>query len=132
MNFADTGAFLALYHQRDQHNKEAVRLWPMLGRPVFTSNHVIAELARLLARRAGYRFAVDSIADIYTSPTFQVVASTRDDEIAALQWMRKYADQSVSFTDCVSFAIMRRLKIRTAFTFDRHFRLAGFDVLGLK
>ena len=46
--------------------------------------------------------------------------------------MRKYADQDVSYTDCVSFAIMHRLRIRTAFTFDRHFRLAGFDVLGLK
>jgi uncharacterized protein len=46
--------------------------------------------------------------------------------------MRKYADQGVSFTDCVSFAIMRRHKIRTAFTFDRHFKLAGFNVIGLK
>jgi predicted nucleic acid-binding protein len=132
MNFADTGAFLALYHRRDQHNKEAVRLWPMLERPVLTSNHVIAELAKLLARRAGYRVAVDSLVEIYASPTFQILASTRDDEIAALLWMRKFADQRVSFTDCVSFALMRRYRIRTAFTFDRHFRLAGFEVLGLK
>ena len=28
--------------------------------------------------------------------------------------------------------IMRRYRIRTAFTFDRHFRLAGFQVIGLK
>jgi hypothetical protein len=132
MNFADTGAFLALYHRRDQHNKDAARLWPTLERPVVTSNLVIAELARLLAHRAGYRFAADCVADIYASPTFKVLTSTRDDEIEALQWMRKYADQRVSFTDCISFALMRRHRIRTAFTFDRHFRLAGFEVVGLK
>jgi predicted nucleic acid-binding protein len=45
--------------------------------------------------------------------------------------MRKYSDHEVSFTDCVSFAIMRRQQIRTAFTFDRHFRDAGFRVIGL-
>ena len=43
--------------------------------------------------------------------------------------MRKYADQNITFTDCVSFAIMTRHKIRTVFTFDRHFRVAGFDVI---
>lgn len=132
MNFADTGAFLARYHRDDQYYKEAVRLWTTLERPVVTSNHVLAELAKLLAHRAGYRFAAETISDIYFSESFRIVSSTRDDEIAALRWMRKYEDQSVGFTDCVSFAIMRRLKIRTAFTFDRHFRVAGFEVIEAK
>lgn len=43
--------------------------------------------------------------------------------------MRKYADKNISFTDCVSFAIMRRFRIRMVFTFDRHFRDAGFQVI---
>lgn len=132
MNFVDTGAFLALFHQNDQHYREAGPLWRSLELPAVTSNHVIAELAKLLAHRAGYRFAVDTIADIYLSETFRILSSTREDEIAALQWMRKYADQGVSFTDCVSFVLMRRYRIRTAFTFDRHFRVAGFDTIGLK
>jgi predicted nucleic acid-binding protein len=29
----------------------------------------------------------------------------------------------------VSFAVMRKLAIRKAFTFDEHFRLAGFEIL---
>ena len=121
MNFADTGAFLALYHRRDQHYKEALRLWPTLERPVFTSNHVIAELAKLLARRAGYRLAVDCIADIYASSNFQVLASTRADEIAAIQWMRKYADQRISFADCIS------LRSCAAIGFALHSRSTGIS-----
>jgi predicted nucleic acid-binding protein len=61
-----------------------------------------------------------------------VLQSTRADELDALRWMRKYADERISFTDCVSFAIMRRHRIRAALTFDRHFKLAGFAVIGLK
>ena len=130
MNFADTGAFLALHLKNDQFHGAAVRLWRAQGRPVVTSNHVLDELATALARRAGYRFASDCLADIYAAPTIEVVQSTREDELEALRWMRKYADQGVSFTDCVSFTIMRRRHIRTAFTFDRHFRDAGFSVIG--
>jgi predicted nucleic acid-binding protein len=132
MNFADSGAIMPLYFARDQHHEEAHRLWPTLAQPVVTSNLVLAELARLLGQRVGYTFAAECIEDIYSSRTYRVLASTREDEIEALTWMRKFADQHIGFTDCVSFAIMRRHKIRTAFTFDRHFRLAGFRTIGLK
>lgn len=50
------------------------------------------------------------------------------DESAALDLFRKFADQKVSFTDCVSFALMRRHRLKKAFTFDRHFAGAGFEV----
>ena len=87
------------------------------------------ELANLLARRAGYGYAADRIDDLYASKDIDVVSSTRDDEVQAIRWMRKYADQEVSFTDCISFAMMRRLRIRSGFTFDRHFRDAGFPII---
>ena len=131
MNFVDTGAFLALHLKNDQHHGAAVRQWRAHGRAAVTSNHVLDELATALARRAGYRFAAECLADIYAAPTIEVVQSTREDELEALRWMRKYADQGVSFTDCMSFTIMRRRHIRAVFTFDRHFRHAGFSVIGL-
>ena len=36
------------------------------------------------------------------------------------------ANKEWSFTDCVSFAVMRELLIRDAFTPDRHFKQTGF------
>jgi predicted nucleic acid-binding protein len=130
--FIDTSALLARYRERDQYHREASRLWPTVRPPLVTSNHVVDELATSLGRLAGFRFAADCVGDLYGSPTMDILASTREDEIEALRWMRKYADQRISFTDCVSFAIMRRHRIRAAFTFDRHFKLAGFEVIGLK
>jgi hypothetical protein len=34
---------------------------------------------------------------------------------------RQHADKGWSFTDCVSFGVMRELRIRDAFTTDHHF-----------
>ena len=132
MIFVDTGAFLALYRKRDQYYRQAAEIWSKLDTPLLTSSHITAELASLLARQVGWSEAADRLTDVYASPNIDVIGSAREDEVEALRWMRKYADQRVSFTDCVSFALMRRHRIRTAFTFDRHFRLAGFEVVGLK
>lgn len=128
MNFVDTGAFLALHLKNDQFHETVLRIWPKLGRAV-TSGHVMDELATLLARRASYNFAADCLGYLYDVAEVEIVQSTREDEIEALHWMRKFADQGVSFTDGVSFSIMRRKRIRRALTFDRHFQLAGFRIV---
>lgn len=129
MIFVDTGAFLARYLKRDQYHRQAHKIFRALPRPFSTSNHVIDELATLLGRIAGYHYAADRIDDLYASESIEVLASTRGDEIEAIRWMRKYSDKEISFTDCISFALMRRLGIHAAFTFDRHFRDAGFEIV---
>ena len=47
----------------------------------------------------------------------------------AREWMLRYEDQPFSFTDCTSFACMKRLGIREVATTDRHFRTSGFEPL---
>ena len=130
MILVDTGIFVALYRKQDQHHSDATRAWGALKPPFIITNHIVDEVATALGRLAGFAFAADCVANLYASQQFDILASDRDDELEALRWMRKYADQRVSFTDCVSFALMRRHRIRRAFTFDRHFRLAGFEVIG--
>jgi predicted nucleic acid-binding protein len=34
---------------------------------------------------------------------------------------KRYTDKDFSFTDCTSFSIMRSLKLKSAFAFDKHF-----------
>jgi len=38
---------------------------------------------------------------------------------------RRFTDKAWSFTDCVSYVVMQRLKISTACSFDEHFRQFG-------
>jgi predicted nucleic acid-binding protein len=114
MIFIDTGAFLARYLRRDQHHHGAVTLWEQLvssRENCVTSNFVLDETFTLLGRWAGYGFAVQRAKNILPprhSP---------------------YADRHVSFTDGISFVLMKRERIDLLFSFDRHFELAGFHMI---
>ena len=134
MIFVDTGAFLARYLRSDQHHAESLAAWDRIERNrerVSTSNMVISELATLLARRSTYSFAAETIRNLYDSDIFDILRPDREDEREALRFFERYADQEVSFTDCLSFALMRTYKIRRAFAFDRHFDLPGFTRIPL-
>ncbi len=131
MIFIDTGAFLARYIQRDQHHLAATAHWLTLkdgSRRCFTSNFVLDETITLLGRRADYHFAAQRARQLYESDALTVLRPLGGDEVVALQLFEKFADQGVSFTDCISFALMAGHGVKTAFTFDRHFALAGFDI----
>jgi hypothetical protein len=125
--FVDTGAFLARHLVRDEHHHDAARGWRGIReeRPL-TSNLVLAEAFTLLARWAGGAFAAQRAAAILRSERMEILRPGLADELEAVPLLEKYADQKVSFTDCVSFVLMRKLGIDRAFSFDRHFLAAGF------
>jgi uncharacterized protein len=130
MVFVDTGAFLARYLSNDAYHRRAAAMWKRLRREsLVTSNHVLDETLTLLARRAGGNFAADRADSIYASDVLEILRSTREDELAAVRLLRKYADQQVSFTDCTSFVLMESRQISSVFTFDLHFERAGFHIL---
>ncbi len=132
MIFVDTGAFLARYIAKDQYHGEALKLWERIeraGKRCVTSNFVLDETLTLLARRAGYAFAAERARKIFSSEALTILRPIEEDEREALGFFEKYADQEVSFTDCVSFALMHKKNIEEVFSFDGHFERAGFRLL---
>jgi len=54
---------------------------------------------------------------------------TPTDEERAWEIFCTYRDQDFSFVDCASFAAMERIKLSTAFTFDRHYSVMKYAVV---
>jgi predicted nucleic acid-binding protein len=130
--FIDTGAFIARYVPRDEQHRRAKRAWSEIERGrsrCFTSSFVLDETFTLLGRRASYAFAAERARALLASTALTILRPEAADEVKAVDLFTKFADQKVSFTDCVSFALMRRHGLNRAFTFDRHFADAGFELL---
>jgi uncharacterized protein len=130
--FVDTGAFLARCVARDQHHDEATERWRWIAENGFacaTSSFVLDETITLLMRRTEPGFALRQARSLYANRSLTVLRPDEADELDALEWLRRFADQQVSFTDCVSFVLMKRHRLKRAFGFDRHFSLAGFELL---
>ena len=127
----DTGAFLAQRNPSDQHHARAQSAFRALSDSptlLFSTEHILDETLTLIARRESYAYAAKTGSELLSSRALRWLDATAADWDAALLAMRKFADQSVSFTDCLSFVLMKREGIRDVFAFDRHFTAAGFHL----
>jgi len=127
--FIDTGGFCAAFIREDRHHllgAEVMRAAVSSGAALITTNHVLGETYTLLRTRfdrpSAWRFrdAVDQ------SAAMEIVHVDEELERDAWELLRKYADQSFSYVDATSFALMRARRIRRALAFDHHFAAAGF------
>jgi predicted nucleic acid-binding protein len=127
--FVDTGAWFALADKSDQYHIKAVKIYPELlssYNNLKTTNLVIAETYTLIRRALGHQAAITFLENIAASPRVIKVCSDNILEEKAEKMLRKYQDQNFSYTDAVSFAVMKQYVIQKAFSFDQHFVTAGF------
>ena len=130
MIYIDTGAFISRHLAKDQYHRPSVAFWNVIakkGESCVTSNFVLDETFTLLGRRGGYAFAAQRARNIYASETVKIIRPDREDELRAIDLFEKYADQNLSFTDCISLVLMQTMKIKRVFTFDHHFQFLGYQ-----
>ncbi|PKN12067.1 MAG: VapC toxin family PIN domain ribonuclease [Deltaproteobacteria bacterium HGW-Deltaproteobacteria-4] len=126
--FIDTSAFLAVLDADDDYHSSAKSAWGEIlasASLLVTSNYILVETFALVQNRLGLQairiFQEDIVpllsirwvdAPIHAAATSALLAANR---------------KKLSLVDCVSFEVMRHAAIRSAFTFDRHFKEQGFD-----
>ncbi len=129
----DTSALLALARRRDQHHARAVEIADRhlaAGGQYVGTTLVLGELHSHLLYLRGPRDARAVLLHLLDDPVHEwveVPASLVRE--AVVNWLARYPDQRFSIVDAVSFEVMRRMGLRHAFAFDRHFEVAGFEVL---
>ncbi|MBI3559037.1 PIN domain-containing protein [Candidatus Gottesmanbacteria bacterium] len=94
-----------------------------------TTNFIIDETLTLLRVRSGLKIAIDFKEDLLKSVhSLKIVRVLVKDEVIAWNWFVKEWS-GLSFTDCTSFAVMKRLGLTEVATFDHHFSKAGFKIV---
>jgi len=128
--FVDTSAWYA-YMRKD--DPDHVRCKAALGKHAkgrVTSNFVFDELVTLLRYRADHAVAVRAGDVLLAASDLEIVRVQPDDEAEAWKLFTRHRDKECSYTDCTSFALMRRLGVTHAIATDKHFHQAGFHVEG--
>jgi len=130
--FVDTAGWMAMADGRDsfhQAAKSARDHWLEKGGRLVTSNFVKDETLTLIRMRLGLPAAERWWRMVSQSPRCQIVRITSAHEEKAAEWFFQWRDQAFSFTDCTSFVVMRESQLSRALTTDRHFLIAGFEIL---
>lgn len=130
--FVDTAGWVACADRSDPSHGKCVACRDAqlrAGAVLLTTDYVIDETLTLLRLRLGMAAARAWWQRVSSSRRVVVADVDHDLRESARQWFFRYDDKEFSFTDCTSFALMEREKLREALTTDRHFRQAGFQML---
>jgi predicted nucleic acid-binding protein len=126
--FLDTSAIYAWADAADPNHRTAVRALATIlerGEPMLTHNYVLVESTALLQARLGLSAAVKLCHD---SSAF--VVDWVDDTLHAegVRELERSKKRRLSLVDHISFLVMRRRQVATAFAFDPDFDAAGFTL----
>ena len=128
MIFVDTSAIYALKDQTDPSHELAVAGFERLlseQTPLLTHNYALVESIALIQGRFGLAAALTIEHELHQ---LEIVWVDKDiHREASIRWAK--GSRKLSFVDNVSFVVMERHQIDTAFAFDSDFVGHGFNVL---
>jgi len=118
----DTAAWYAISDASDRNHAPARAFYEKVAGvvPLVTTDGILRETWTLLAARLG-RAAALTFWQTLRETGMHIITLSPVDLEAAWHIMQAFADQQFSLTDCTTFAVMERLRIKHVFTFDRHF-----------
>ncbi|OFW27689.1 MAG: hypothetical protein A3H97_23095 [Acidobacteria bacterium RIFCSPLOWO2_02_FULL_65_29] len=118
----DTGAWYAMADRSDRHHVAARAFYlDQASQDSFvTTDLIVAETWALLYAHLGRHTALTFWANLRDTRTPILTLDAVDLE-SAWHILEIFPDQTFSFVDCTTFALMQRLGMDEAFAFDSHF-----------
>ena len=126
--YVDTSAFIAFLDRSDSHH---VRFRRLFSDPpsVITSPLVIAEGHAWFLRRFDAGRALAFLAFVEDLTPLEVVDTGAAQLAVATDWLRRFSDQQITVTDAVGLDLMRRRRIPSCWSTDRHLSLGGVPLV---
>ena len=128
--FVDIGALFAAANAKDKDHQKAKDFLTKLAEEkviLLVTNFIIAEIYTLMLRKIGRDKAIEHLEKLRNTAEIERVSG--EDENKAWQIILRYRDKDFSYVDATSFAVMERLGISDAFSFDDHFEQYSFNRL---
>jgi hypothetical protein len=130
--FVDTSGWDAIADGGDPNHETALLFRDEIAgqRRLVVTNYILDELYTLLLMNVGYQRVVEfkrKLDVLVQEGILEVIWVS--EEMAAEAWTvfeQFNVDKHWSFTDCVSYVVMKRRDIAEAFAFDHHFGQMGF------
>ncbi len=122
VTLVDTGAWYALADRSDRHHGAATEYYETDAdrQSLVTTDLIVGETFALLSSHLGRAGAVAFWAGLREAQ-IPILPITVSEIEASWHIAQAFPDQSFSFVDCTTFALMERLGVRDAFAFDSHF-----------
>lgn len=133
--FVDTSGWMACADAGDSDHVDACIArdeWLAKEGLLLTTDYVVDETLSLLRFRLSLAAAETWWLSISNSSRLRQEPIDADCTERARTIFFRYRDKDFSFTDCTSFAVMRRMRLRTALATDAHFAQAGFQMVPVK
>lgn len=130
--FVDSGAWIALALSRDPLHARARQQWDLLraaGARLHTSVPVVIETFTFLDRNANRDVALAWKEWVTRRGTLEILPCELRDLQRSWEYFRRSDLHKLSAADATSFVIMKRARIRLAYTFDHHFAVVGFRMV---
>ncbi|MGH7960890.1 MAG: type II toxin-antitoxin system VapC family toxin [Candidatus Binatia bacterium] len=107
-------------------NSQVVECTNVVWFDLVTTSYVFDEVVTYFNSRGYHAKAVEVGNRLLTSPSVQLVQVDEGLFREGWHYFEQHQDKDYSLTDCLSFVVMERFGIETAFAFDQHFVQAGF------
>ncbi len=130
--FVDTSFFKAYVDIKDDFHPQALQIFQKLKiekMQLITSNYILDESFTVIRSKCGLDKALDfkSILEQFETDLKILRVLIIDEADAWDYFLNDWSN--LSFTDCVSFAMMKRLEINQVVAFDEHFKRAGYKLI---
>ncbi len=129
--FVDTSWFKAFVDIKDDFYTKASDQFSKIESEkilLVTTNFILDESYTLIRKRVSKAesFKFKELLSELTGILSLVRVAPKDENDAWSYFKEDWSD--LSFTDCTSFAVMKRLGLKNVATFDNHFARAGFTI----
>ena len=124
MIFIDSSAFISYFVSNDINNSKVQDLFnELIEEDLVTSSDVVIETLNWLARKTNKKIVIELGEVLFKEEIARIIQTEKNDKSFALEIIKKYSDHNLSFTDAISFVVIKKLKIKRVFSLDKDFNL---------